>query len=727
MIRLRGLNLSTIGRLLVAPKGRPSADGPVHCFLCVADHHEPMVGAAAEYIQRERVERWVREYPRSVDGIADSRGRPPQQTFFYPIEEYNPWHVEKLAGICRRGLGEVEVHLHHDNDTADHLRETLERSKERLFGEHGLLAKDERGRITYGFVHGDWALNNSHPEGRHCGVNNEMTVLRETGCYADFTMPSAPSPTQTRTINSIYYAVNDPLRPKSHDRGTPACSGKSPPENELLLIQGPLILNWSGRKFGFLPGLENADLHGGFPPNLRRLRLWLRAGVSVVGRPDWVFVKLHTHGAPERNAAMLLGEPMRRFHEDLADFARENSFLRYYYVTAREMADLVHQAERGAAEPRIGPQSASDAPFMPEHRPLTLNAPLVESASLRRHPQSPSVARAAKTTAKWLLYFGSVLTPPRRRKGNGRCVAFFFHRAIDDHVPRDDWTRILGHPTVSEIRRKLRYLMQYCQFVTLTRWLELLQSREPFDNNYAALTVDDGYRDFRTHLMPLLEELNIPVAFFVCSGAVETRWVWYDKIYRLITAVTSHRLQVPWLDMGIPFGNVHQRVDMVEHALLPYLKRLSPLLRHRCVSQLLEANDVRPAPCDLTTFCDVEDLRALRESALVEIYPHGHWHNPFETLTDDELRLDLAASRTFFREKLGLEPKAIAYPNGCFNARQRGVLESLGFRYGFTTTNDFEQPGSIDAFALPRTGFGGESMADFTYRLRRLGLLRRAP
>ena len=98
------------------------------------------------HVQRERADRWVREYPRSIAGLADARGRPPQHTFFYPAEEYNPEHIEKLAGLCRQGFGEVEVHLHHDNDTADKLRCTLEGFKHRLFHDHGLLRKNAQGR-----------------------------------------------------------------------------------------------------------------------------------------------------------------------------------------------------------------------------------------------------------------------------------------------------------------------------------------------------------------------------------------------------------------------------------------------------------------------------------------------------------------------------------------------------------------------------------------------------
>lgn len=351
----RGLHWSTVARLLNRADLAGDAHGcvPLTVFICVADHFEPKWERPSREVERSRVERWARGYPASVAGLADSAGRPPQHTFFYPAEEYEPEHLDRLAELCQAGYGDVEVHLHHDNDTSARLRETLLEFTNTLHERHGLLAKDAAGRVSYGFIHGNWALDNARSDGRWCGVNDELTILRETGCYADFTMPSAPADCQTNTVNSIYYAVDDPTRPKSHDRGTRACAGQAPPRDGLLMIQGPLALDWRRRKWGVLPRIENGDLHGGRPPDLRRLRLWIAAGVSVVGRPDWRFIKLHTHGAQERNAAMLLGEPMRRFHESLADLAQRQPGFRYYYVTAREMADLVHQAEAGIAEPSV--------------------------------------------------------------------------------------------------------------------------------------------------------------------------------------------------------------------------------------------------------------------------------------------------------------------------------------------------------------------------------------
>jgi hypothetical protein len=324
----------------------PRRDETVHLLLCLADHYEPYYGGVSQQQAVARVARWVEEYTKQLSCFHDADGRPPRHTFFYPVEQYDEEILDMLAGLCRRGFGEVEVHLHHDHDTAENLRKTLIDFRALLADRHGLLPRDRiDGAVKYGFIHGDWALDNSRPDGRCCGVDNELTVLRQTGCYADFTLPSAPGPTQTRIINSIYYARGLPGKRKSHDRRIIQGCNPAPPDDALLLIQGPLGLDWSRRKWGFLPRLENGCFQASQSPDIARLPAWLRAKVQVSNRPDWYFVKLHCHGAPEESHFALLGEPMVRFHEALARTAEQNPAFHFHYVTAREMCNLVHAAE----------------------------------------------------------------------------------------------------------------------------------------------------------------------------------------------------------------------------------------------------------------------------------------------------------------------------------------------------------------------------------------------
>lgn len=347
--RSRSLHRWLPGYVRRAARGRPPCDPatPIDLFVCIADHFEPAFGGVGLEQERRRVETWVDRYPIIASRHADAEGRPPQHSFFFPVEEYRAEHLDRLALFRGMGLGDIEIHLHHQGDGSEGLRATLLRAKRLLHEQHGLLHVDPAtGEVRYAFIHGNWALDNSGPRGAWCGVNDELTVLRETGCYADFTFPSAPHSSQPRTVNSIYYATDDRARPRSHDTGEEVEAGR-PARGDLLIIQGPLALDWGSRKLMVLPRIENAEIAANNPPGARRAALWVRQHVHVAGCPNWVFVKLHTHGAEERNFDALLGRPMDELLSHLEHAYNDGRWYRLHYVTAREIYLVIKAAEAG--------------------------------------------------------------------------------------------------------------------------------------------------------------------------------------------------------------------------------------------------------------------------------------------------------------------------------------------------------------------------------------------
>lgn len=320
-----------------------------HLMFCFVDHYEPAWRKPPYEREVARVARWHQELPRVCAGHVDADGSPPVHTFFYPEEEYRPEHIDRLVDLCRAGLGEIEIHLHHDHDTEAGFREKLSRFTRILANRHGALPVDPvTGQPRWAFIHGNWALDNSDPSGRHCGLDNELTLLREEGCYADFTLPCAPNPCQTSTINRIYYAKDDPSRPKSHDRGPRVRVGGAP-EGDLMIIQGPLGLRWRSRKFGIFPRIENSDVRTSHPPTRDRIDAWVRTGIHVEGRPEWIFVKIHTHGAEEHDMDVLLGPAMDDAFSYLESRYNDGRDWKLHYVSAREAYNIARAAEAGVA------------------------------------------------------------------------------------------------------------------------------------------------------------------------------------------------------------------------------------------------------------------------------------------------------------------------------------------------------------------------------------------
>ena len=238
------------------------------------------------------MDRWVSEYPKIADRHRDSAGRPWQHTWFYPGEQPIDRNMTALQKLVAGGYGETELHLHHFNDTPQSARERFERAIA-WFQTFGFL-KSADGATHFGFIHGNWSLDNSRGNA-FCGNNRELAMLRELGCFADYTFSSIFEVSQPSSVNNIFEATDDD-GPKSYDRGVPWQAGVRP-AGDLAIFQGPLLLVPTARPAKLFLEVENAEIHAAVPVTPRRVDAWMRANIHVGGRPEWRFIKIHTHGA----------------------------------------------------------------------------------------------------------------------------------------------------------------------------------------------------------------------------------------------------------------------------------------------------------------------------------------------------------------------------------------------------------------------------------------------
>jgi hypothetical protein len=328
---------------------RPASPGRV--WVALADHWEPYWLNPPDETAAERVAVWAKYWPLIAGRHSDSAGRAPQYTFYYPQEEYRPAFLDTLARMTREGIADVDIHIHHDGEGEQNFLDRMNGFIDALTNRHGLLRK-HNGKVVFGFIHGNWALDNSRPDGKACGLNNEITLLRDLGCYADFTMPSGNSPTQSRILNTIYWVKDDPLRPRSFDRGTPVREG-IPGTGDLLMIPGPMGIRWRGRT---LPRVETGEVAHQDWPTEYRIRRWLDLAPRIGNN---IFLKLYTHGAQERNyQALLLNGALDRLFELLPrECRRYGHDLRY--VSTWEMRQAVDAAVAGGcATPAPVPAAA---------------------------------------------------------------------------------------------------------------------------------------------------------------------------------------------------------------------------------------------------------------------------------------------------------------------------------------------------------------------------------
>jgi hypothetical protein len=363
--------------------------GPTHVFFLFVDHFEPDWSV-------DRTEEWGTRYRALAARHRDSLGRPVQHTWSYPGDQIEPRILASLQRLVADGLGEVELHYHHDGDTAQTFETSLRYSIAE-FQKFGFL-KTVTGQTAFAFVHGNSGLDNS--DGEYCGVDTELRLLHDLGCFADFTFPAVFHNAQPPSVNSIYAAVDDD-RPKSYSKMWPLTDlqrGKA----DLMIFQGPLVISpsWSARRLFF--DVEDGDVHPAIPANAARADRWVNARIHVAERPDWVFVKTWGHTASsQEDMDEFLGPHFESALTELETHFNDGQHYVLHYVTAREAYNLAMAAAEGAkGDPSLYYDSTIPKYVASMPRAEVVAAPAPEKAAVRTsiEPTADALGTAAMTT-----------------------------------------------------------------------------------------------------------------------------------------------------------------------------------------------------------------------------------------------------------------------------------------------------------------------------------------
>lgn len=320
----------------IVPQKEVPAKWPKHILFTFTDHFEPHDQAT--------VDAWIESYTAMADQRSDADGRRPQHSFFwfFSHSEVNQKKafLNQLSELVYDGYGEIELHMHHGNDTEETFLEKMNEAIDLSQEVGAMMTQEPRPQTSFGFIHGMWALDNSRDVG-FCGINNELILLRKLGCYADFTNPSWGR-MHPRIVNRFYYATDDPNKPKSYDTGSIMEVGK-PGVGDLFMFTGQSIARFEGFKFKYDHGeIDRENL-----PTPERIDRWIKKAVHVEGRPEWIFIKVFSHSASAPDGEAVLGDWGHRMHNYLEQKYNDGTQYVLHYVTAREAYNIAKAAEAG--------------------------------------------------------------------------------------------------------------------------------------------------------------------------------------------------------------------------------------------------------------------------------------------------------------------------------------------------------------------------------------------
>jgi len=296
------------------------------------------------------------------------------------------------------------------------------------------------------------------------------------------------------------------------------------------------------------------------------------------------------------------------------------------------------------------------------------------------------------------------LMPRRMLVLAGHCVA---EEASNGGLPGDMKIE------AARLERVLRTLGRGFRMVTVGEGLAALE--EPDDRrSLVALSMDDGYADNRSALLPLLERTDAKATVFLESRVMTDRRVnwshkWFWVLDQLGAEATTRQLMS---EVRAPelLERLRRVVEEGPAELAYQVKRVlkyeaRPADRDPAIDALFAARGGDEAALVERIYMAPEDARALQDSGRVELGGHTVSHHVLSTLSADEQRAEVGDGKAALEDLFGGgSGVCFAYPFGRRWDVDDDSLEAVraaGFRGAVTTHAGVITRGS-DPLRLPR-------------------------
>lgn len=297
----------------------------------------------------------------------------------------------------------------------------------------------------------------------------------------------------------------------------------------------------------------------------------------------------------------------------------------------------------------------------------------------------------------------------RRALRDNPLTILCYHTLGPDRGGVNGWTALRE----GNFRAQLADLQAHYDIVSLDKALDAPQGPRP----KAVITFDDGDRGLHAHLLPVMQDIPVPVTVYVATKQFETRQpFWFDRVVNALQGPGEVRVEGlgAWT---LPGSDDKAHWDAL-HPILQALKEVDPAMRDAWADKVVDEGGAAPALAlgPMTK----DELAELAATPGVTIGAHTHGHELLDQIPLEAARVSVACSRDLLQDWTGQGVDHFAFPNGNHTPALRNMVKDLGFRSA-TILEERTAPQGCDPFALPRISAGRYDSAA-RMRLRLVGI-----
>ncbi|MEK7081867.1 MAG: polysaccharide deacetylase family protein [Patescibacteria group bacterium] len=257
---------------------------------------------------------------------------------------------------------------------------------------------------------------------------------------------------------------------------------------------------------------------------------------------------------------------------------------------------------------------------------------------------------------------------------------------VNYHYIRDEQSSGINACRVDHFAEQINFLSSQYSIVTLQELYD--NARKSAPGNFCSLTFDDGLVEHYAVAYKFLREKGLPGAFFIIGMPLQEQKIpLTHKLHLLLSHKTAKELVSMFhsyfhgrylIDDSIRINPRRRFDDVLTSNLKETLIGLPITERQDFIENVFKDFHKSEAKLCADLFMSPSSLKEMGEHSM-EIGSHGYSHRSLETLSFEEQKADIEASRRAIGDITGKNPMIFSYPHGRYNDDTIRILNDLGF------------------------------------------------
>lgn len=264
------------------------------------------------------------------------------------------------------------------------------------------------------------------------------------------------------------------------------------------------------------------------------------------------------------------------------------------------------------------------------------------------------------------------------------CLPFFFHKKLEKrnviggyyHLINDDnlgyVTPIFSYKNRQQFEEDLFFLKRNYSIITYEDFVDKNVSSSA---NFM-LTFDDGYRELKTVILPLLEKHNIPAIYFITTSLIDNQSMMYRNLIALIISVIEEKSESYFQGILSELERVNQQKFGDKKSYFLYLKSLYNNEDKVHLNAEIAAIDTKEFLEKQKPYLTTAEILELHRHPLITIGAHSTKHYKLGLMTDEQIEEDIVTSCKIIKQITQQQNVPFAFPFTSENVKRK-ILKKI--------------------------------------------------